>query len=86
MPRVDLRDYRKARTPFGSLMRLFRYFKHCRLILITALDQKRMAEVNVECYPKEQLNEVIRTVLAEYDHPKVLYMPQATLTLPLVKE
>ncbi len=23
---------------------------------------------------------------AEYDHPKVLYMPQATLTLPLVKE
>ena len=59
---------------------------HCRLILITALDQKRMAEVNVECYPKEQLNEVIRTVLAEYDHPKVLYMPQATLTLPLVKE
>lgn len=51
-----------------------------------ALDQKRMAEVNVECYPKEQLNEVIRTVLAEYDHPKVLYMPQATLTLPLVKE
>ena len=86
MPRVELRDYRKARTPFGSLMRLFRYFKHCRLILITALDQKRMAEVNVECYPKEQLNEVIRTVLAEYDHPKVLYMPQATLTLPLVKE
>ena len=59
---------------------------HCRLILITALGQKRMAEVNVECYPKEQLNEVIRTVLAEYDHPKVLYMPQATLTLPLVKE
>lgn len=59
---------------------------HCRLILITALDQKRMAEVNVECYPKEQLNEVIRTVLAEYDHPKVLYMPQAALTLPLVKE
>ena len=58
MPRVELRDYRKARTPFGSLMRLFRYFKHCRLILITALDQKRMAEVNVECYPKEQLNEV----------------------------
>ena len=37
MPRVDLRDYRKARTPFGSLMRLFRYFKHCRLILICAV-------------------------------------------------
>lgn len=55
-------------------------------IVEDALDQKRMAEVNVECYPKEQLNEVIRTVLAEYDHPKVLYMPQATLTLPLAKE
>ena len=37
MPRIDLRDYRKARTPFGSLMRLFRYFKHCRPILICAV-------------------------------------------------
>ena len=37
MPRVELRDYRKARTPFGSLMRLFRYFKHCRMILICAI-------------------------------------------------
>ena len=37
MPRVELRDYRKARTPFGSLMRLFRYFKHCRLILVCAV-------------------------------------------------
>lgn len=37
MPRVDLRDYRKARTPFGSLMRLFRYFRHCRTVLICAL-------------------------------------------------
>lgn len=55
---------------------------HCRLILITALDQKRMADVEVECYPKEELNEVIRNVLEEYDHPKVLYMPQAGLTLP----
>ena len=27
MPRVELRDYRKARTPFGSLLRLFRYFR-----------------------------------------------------------
>lgn len=55
---------------------------HCRLILITSLDQKRMADVNVECYPKEQLNEVIRNVLKEYENPKVLYMPQAGLTLP----
>ena len=37
MPRVELRDYRKARTPFGSLMRLFRYFKHCRTIMICAV-------------------------------------------------
>ena len=37
MARVDLRNYRKARTPFGSLMRLFRYFKHCRPILICAV-------------------------------------------------
>ncbi len=37
MPRVDLRNYRKARTPFGSLMRLFRYFKHCRTIQICAI-------------------------------------------------
>ena len=55
---------------------------HCRLILITSLEQKRMSEVDVECYPKEQLNQVIRDVLATYDHPKVLYMPQAGLTLP----
>ena len=34
MARIDLRSYRKARSPFGSLMRLFRYFKHCRLLLI----------------------------------------------------
>ena len=37
MPRVELRNYRKARTPFGSLMRLFRYFKHCKPILICAV-------------------------------------------------
>ena len=37
MARIDLRDYRKARTPFGSLMRLFRYFKHCRLLLVCAV-------------------------------------------------
>ena len=37
MPRVELRDYRKARTPFGSLLRLFRYFKHCRTIMICAV-------------------------------------------------
>ena len=37
MARIDLRSYRKARSPFGSLMRLFRYFKHCRLLLVCAV-------------------------------------------------
>ena len=37
MPRVELRNYRKARTPFGSLLRLFRYFRHCRTIMICAV-------------------------------------------------
>ena len=37
MAKVELQNYRKARTPFGSLMRLFRYFKHCRPILICAV-------------------------------------------------
>ena len=37
MPRVELRDYRKARTPFGSPLRLFRYFRHCRTIMICAV-------------------------------------------------
>lgn len=55
---------------------------HCRLILVTSLDQKRMEQVGVECYPKDELNQVIQTVLSEYTAPKVLYMPQAGLTLP----
>lgn len=37
MPRVELRGYKKAQTPVGTLLRLFRYFKHCRLILLSAL-------------------------------------------------
>ena len=37
MPRIELRGYRRARTPFGSLMRLFRYFRHCRTILVCAV-------------------------------------------------
>ena len=37
MAKVELRNYRKARTPFRTLLRLFRYFKHCRPILICAL-------------------------------------------------
>ena len=37
MPKVELRNYRKAQTPFGTLLRLFRYFKHCKPILICAV-------------------------------------------------
>ncbi|MGM9553251.1 MAG: ABC transporter ATP-binding protein [Faecousia sp.] len=37
MAKVELRNYRKARTPFRTLLRLFRYFKHCRPILICAV-------------------------------------------------
>lgn len=59
---------------------------HCRLILITSLDRKRMEQVGVECYPKEELNQVIRTILDGYEAPKVLYMPQAGLTLPCFVE
>lgn len=59
---------------------------HCRLVLITELDQKRMADVGVECYPKEELNQVIQDILDEYTKPKVLYMPQAGLTLPCYKK
>ncbi|MCI8269423.1 MAG: nickel-dependent lactate racemase [Lachnospiraceae bacterium] len=59
---------------------------HCRLILITSLDRERMAGVGVECYPKEELNQVIRQVLDSYEKPKVLYMPQAGLTLPYYQE
>ncbi|MGN0659326.1 MAG: nickel-dependent lactate racemase [Emergencia sp.] len=55
---------------------------HCRLILITALPQQRMTEIGVECYPPEELNQVIARVLDEYENPEILYMPQAGLTLP----
>lgn len=37
MAKVELRGYRKAKTPVGSLLRLFRYFKHCKPILICAV-------------------------------------------------
>ena len=37
MPRVELRNYRKARTPLRTLWRLFRYFRHCRVILVCAV-------------------------------------------------
>ena len=57
---------------------------HCRLILITDLSRDRMARVGVECQPKEALNQVVREVLADYKRPKVLYMPQAGLTLPQI--
>ena len=37
MPRVELRGYRKAQTPLATLWRLFRYFQHCRVILVSAV-------------------------------------------------
>lgn len=37
MAKVELRNYRKAQTPMRTLLRLFRYFKHCRMILISAV-------------------------------------------------
>ncbi len=37
MAKVELRNYSKAQTPVGTLLRLFRYFKHCRPILIAAV-------------------------------------------------
>ncbi len=37
MPKVELRNYRKAQSPLGTLWRLFKYFQHCRVILISAV-------------------------------------------------
>ncbi len=37
MPKVELRNYHKAQSPMATLMRLFRYFKHCRAIIIAAV-------------------------------------------------
>ena len=37
MPKVELRNYKKAQSPVGTLLRLFRYFRHCRLLLISAI-------------------------------------------------
>ncbi len=37
MAKVELRNYRKARSPLATLLRLFRYFKHCRIIMVSAV-------------------------------------------------
>ncbi len=37
MPKVELRNYSKAQSPMATLMRLFRYFKHCQMIIIAAV-------------------------------------------------
>ncbi len=37
MPRVDLRSYKKASSPVETLLRLFKYFKHCTPVLIAAV-------------------------------------------------
>ena len=37
MARVELRNYRRAQSPLRTLFRLFRYFRHCRVLLICAV-------------------------------------------------
>jgi len=37
MPRVELKNYSKAKTPWQTLVRLLRYFKHCRVFFVTAV-------------------------------------------------
>lgn len=37
MPRVELRNYKAARSPMETLLRLFKYFRHCTPILIAAV-------------------------------------------------
>ena len=37
MAKVELRNYRKARTPIRTLLRLFRYFQNCLPVLICAI-------------------------------------------------
>lgn len=36
MPRVELRDYDKSASPARTLLRLVKYFRHCRVLLISA--------------------------------------------------
>ncbi|MBE6899736.1 MAG: ABC transporter ATP-binding protein [Ruminococcaceae bacterium] len=37
MPRVELRNYKAARSPMETLFRLFKYFRHCTPILVAAI-------------------------------------------------
>jgi ATP-binding cassette subfamily B protein len=37
MPRIDLRSYNSAETPVQTLLRLFRYFRHCRVLIFSAI-------------------------------------------------
>ncbi|MBR5310746.1 MAG: ABC transporter ATP-binding protein [Oscillospiraceae bacterium] len=37
MPRVELRNYKAARSPMETLLRLFKYFRHCTPILVAAV-------------------------------------------------
>lgn len=37
MPRVELRNYKAARSPMETLFRLFKYFKHCTPVLVAAV-------------------------------------------------
>ena len=37
MPRVELRNYKAARSPMKTLFRLFKYFRHCIPLLVAAV-------------------------------------------------
>ena len=82
MPRVELRDYRKARTPFGSLLRLFRYFRHCRTIMICAVASILVyvaATIAASYCMKPLVNLLKQTVLA----PSEVYAKYLALLLGL---
>ena len=37
MPRVELRNYTAASSPAETLLRLFKYFRHCAPVLVAAV-------------------------------------------------
>ncbi len=67
MPRVELRGYKKAQSPLATLWRLFRYFQHCRVILISAVISIVVyvyATIRASYYMKPLVNLLERSGLA----------------------
>ncbi len=67
MPRVELRGYKKAQSPLATLWRLFRYFQHCRIILISAVISIVVyvyATIRASYYMKPLVNLLERSGLA----------------------